>query len=167
MSKRILSLLVIALFFAVRSQAQTPAEMNTKFQSVVDSVVAVVGDWKEKMGELKEGSKHFEELKAMRVHLDALIDRETATVKKIKDAHESTRYRTAVINFLAYEKQMSSGAYAPFEKLTTAATDAQVKALADKIDDMMKKEDELKSEINSAQNEFAKENKITIDNAGE
>jgi outer membrane murein-binding lipoprotein Lpp len=163
MTKRFLAFIAIALLSYGRSFGQSAAEMNTKLSAVVDSVVAIAGDWREKMGELKDGTKHFDELKGLRAHLDAVVDKETANLKKVKDVAESTRYRTGVLALLAYEKQMITGAFAPFEKLKPTATDDQVKALSDKLDDMSRKEDELKAEVTSAQNEFAKENKLTIE----
>ena len=167
MNKRFFAFIIITFLLVGRSFGQTAAEMNTKLAAIVDSVTAISGDWKEKMGELKEGSKHFEELKTLRAHLDVVIDKETANLKKAKDVFESNRYRAGVLALLTYEKQMVTAAYAPFEKLKPTATDDQVKACNDKLDDMARKEDELRAEVNSAQAEFAKENKLTIEGGGE
>ncbi len=163
MNKRFIVFIVIAFLMAGKAFAQSAAEVNTKLAAVVDSVVAISGDWREKMAEFKDGNKHFEELKTLRAHLDAVVDKETATLKKMKDVFESNRYRAGVLALLAYEKQMITNGYAPFEKLKATATDDQIKAAADKLDDLARKEDELKSEVTSAQNEFAKENKLTIE----
>jgi hypothetical protein len=160
MTKRLLVGFIFVFLFVGKSFAQTAADMHTKLSTVVDSIVAISGDWREKLGELKEGNKHFDELKGLRSHLESVSDKETASLKKMKDAFESARYRKAVMELVAYEKQMATTAYSPFEKLKPTATDDQVKALSDKLDDMIKKEDELKAEVNSAQNEFAKENNI-------
>lgn len=163
MSKQFVATLLLVIVCMAKGFAQTPAEMNTKLASVTDSVVAISADWREKLTELKEGSKHFEELKTLRAHLEATIDKETVTLKKIKDVAESTRYRIAVLALLAYDKQYVGTVFAAFEKLKPTATEDQIKACTEKLDEGFKKEDELKSEITSAQNEFAKENKITLE----
>lgn len=137
--------------------AQTPIEVNNKLVFIVDSLYAKGKTWGIKLKEVIT-TKKFESLKEARTD----ISKKIADVKKMKDVNGSAALQNAFLDFLLYEKNLVASAFIPFEKLTSASTDKELKAAGENLSKLGQDESEKMAEFQKVQQEYAAKNGFTI-----
>lgn len=141
--------------------AQTPIEVNNTLVSIVDSLYAKGKTWGIKLKEVI-ATKKFESLKEARTDMQNYISKKITDVKKMKDVNGSAALQNAFLDFLLYEKNLVASAFIPFEKLTAASTDKELKAAGENLSKLGQDESEKMAEFQKVQQEYAAKNGFTI-----
>lgn len=158
-------LLLILLFFSATAAAQTPKSpiaYNNKLADYLDTMFVGGQEWG-KVFEAVYPTGNYIALKVETDKLDVYIDRSIRTIEAMQDLKNSKPLRTAVIEFLNYEKTLISKAFRPFEKFKSDTPEATIQAAIDNLMDLSIDENEYLKKVKEAQKKYAAENGFTIE----
>lgn len=157
-SNKYFSLTLSAFLFSVGAYAQTPVEFNKNLMNRADSFFHLGAMWGNKMEDLTNGSKRFEELKPLRIKAVDYLDVQVAELSAMKDVKDSRELRVALMDFFKFEKGLINGSFMQIEKLNPASTQKEIEEAFARLEDASQKEEPYITRLTEAQGMYAKNN---------
>jgi hypothetical protein len=159
----ICTLIVFSLLgSASTSQAQTtPLEFNDQLVSITDSLYKMGQKWGREFNNSYKAND-FSLLTPPRLELERFVNRKIEEVKNMKDVKNSKDLRTAMIEFLQFERAMCDSAFKAVEKLGKDAPSEKIKAAYANLQKFSEKEQGALQKVTIAQEAYAKANGFTI-----
>jgi hypothetical protein len=172
-TKLLLTALVLA-FFSLSGFAQkkpvklTPIDYNDQMADITDSLYRLGQAWGGVFNEAYKGDKNFTKLTPVRKNMVEFIDLTTAKLKREPLVGKGGEgLRTAVIDFLKFEKDMIDIAFIDIEKLSSSSSQAEIEAALKKLTDQAEKEGDVLKKVNAAQEDYGRKNGFAIESAKE
>lgn len=108
-------------------------------------------------------SNDYSKLAAISSSLDEFISGKLAELKSKKDFSGSEKFRTSMIDFLDFEKQMIQEAFVPFGKLNASSTEEEKQAVIQNLMKLTEGEGKYLLKVQEAQKEFAAKNGFRVE----
>lgn len=108
-------------------------------------------------------SNDFSKLSAISASLNKFIDEKLTELKDTKDVGGSEKLRSAMIEFLDFEKGMIKDAFEPFGKLNENSTEEEKQAAVQNLVKMSADEGKYLTRVQEAQKEFAAKNGFKVE----
>ncbi len=155
-------LLLVMLLSGIWSiKAQTPLQFNDDLVVISDSLYSKGQQWGVTFNNARKDG-NFTILKQQTLYLLAYIDAQTLYVQDKKDVKNSKPLRTAMLDFLDFEKQMVSEGFKPFESFNASTPPEKVQAALDNLVEKSKDEDAFLKKLGAAQEAYGTENGFKI-----
>ena len=159
--KRISCLLVVLLFAVATTKAQTPLRLNDDLTGITDSLYAYGQKWGTQFSKAYTDG-NYSGLKTIAADMAAFISKKISFVQNMKDVNNSKPLRVAMLDFLAFEKQMTVDGFSPFESFNSSTTKEKIQAALDALTEKSKAEETILKKLAAAQEVYAKENGFKI-----
>ena len=95
---------------------------------------------------------------ANRKKLEQFIGVKYDELRTMRDVFECTKFRLAMLDFLAFEEKMIKEAFLPFEKLNSSSSQDEIKKAINSLVTLSEQENSYLAKVHTAQNEFATKN---------
>ena len=146
---------------------QTPVEFNKNLSARADSFFKLGAIWGGKLEEISARSKHFEELKPLRLKAVDYIDVQVAELTAIKDIKDSKELRLALVDFLKFEKTLINTLFIKIEKLPSYATEKEMQDAFGSLEEASAKEEPYLTRLTQAQEAYAQNNGFKVVHEGD
>ena len=155
---------LIMLVFAASgsASAQTPLDFNKNLSARADSFFKLGAIWGSKLEDISSKSKHFEELKPLRLKAVDYIDVQVAELGAMADVKDSKEMRLALIEFLKYEKTLINTLFIKIEKLPSYATEKEMQEAFGSLEEASAKEEPYLMRLTQAQDAYAQNNGFKV-----
>lgn len=100
-------------------------------------------------------SNDFSKLASITDSLEKFIDEKTEELKNTKDVGGSEKLRSAMLEFMAFEKDMVKDAFLPFSKLNASSTEEDKQAAIQNLMKRSQEEGKYLTKVQEAQKEYA------------
>ncbi|MDP4262562.1 MAG: hypothetical protein Q8941_08530 [Bacteroidota bacterium] len=160
--KRSYLLLIVTLLTVSAIKAQTPVQLNDDLAGITDSLFSKGQKWGLTFTDAyKDGN--YSPLKPLTAGMLIFINSKIAYVQNMKDIKNSKPLRMAMLDLLAFEKQMISEDFRAFELFDSTTTKEKLQAALDQLTEKSKEEDAYVRKVAAAQQVYAAENGFTIE----
>jgi len=158
-------LILIMLVFTASgfSYAQTPAEFNKNLSARADSFFRLGAIWGNKLEDITNGSKRYDELKPYRLKAIEYLDAQVSELGTLRDVKDSKALRMALIDFLKFEKGLINSAFMQIEKLAPYSTSKEVEDAFAHLEQESQKEEPYLMKLTQAQDTYAKNNGFKVE----
>ena len=112
---------------------------------------------------LAVNTRDFSRVDIINRELLDFIDIKTAELKKTPNTAGSEKLKAAMLDFLAFEKEMISSYFLPLGKMNTQTPDTTIQAAVDRMVDKSKDESSYLARVQKAQKDFAKSNGFVVE----
>jgi hypothetical protein len=163
--KRVIYLATLLLGVAYSARAQQPQtalELNDYLVAAVESISQAGSAWGSKYAEVSANAEYYL-LASYRQDIISVIDSKTEAIQSFQDVGGSEEFRTALIDFLGFEKKMITQCFVPFENLTEYSTTEEIDALITALNQMAQEENSRLDNIRQIQSSYALLNGFTIE----
>ena len=140
----------------------TALELSNSYSSATDTLYMKGTQWGEALTTAAKAGD-YTVLKPVRMGMQQFIERKTKEIAASPTIGGSEQFKAVMLRFMAYEKDMITTTFIPFEKLTASSTKEDFSVLIDKTTANSKGEDVLIKEIGEVQKAYAKKNDFTIE----
>lgn len=155
--------LMASASFAQKRKMQ-PIDYNDKLAAITDSLYNMGIEWAGVFQEISESDKNYSRLAASRKKIAVFTSRKMEEVRRGPTAGKGAEdLKSAMLKFLAFEKTMIDGAFAPLEKLNNTSTQTELDDAIKKLAAEAEKEAEVLKEVNVAQERFGELNGFTLE----
>jgi len=172
MNMRICLLLLFAGLASFSSVAQKkkmePIEYNDRLAAITDTLYSLGMEWGTEFQQISASDKDYSKLGAYRKKIYDFADRKIAEVRKEAPVGKGGEVlKTAMLDFLAFEKNMVNNAFLPIEKMNAGSSQEAWDAALKKLTDDAETEGKILKKVNEAQEAFAQQNGFVIEETTE
>jgi hypothetical protein len=165
--KNSLLAVLILLALPVLSYGQTPAEFNKNLSARADSFFKLGAIWGSKLEDISAKSKHYNELKPLRLRAVDYIDVQVNELSAMKDVKDSREMRLALIEFLKFEKTLINTVFIKIEELPSYATENETEQAFAGLEQASQKEEPYLMKLTQAQDAYASNNGFKVEHKSE
>ena len=112
---------------------------------------------------LAVNSRDFSKVDIINKELLDFIEIKTAELKKTPNTAGSEKLKAAMLDFLAFEKEMISSHFLPLGKMNAQTPDTTIQAAVDRMVDKSRDESSYLARVQQAQKEYAKNNGFVVE----
>jgi hypothetical protein len=109
------------------------------------------------------GTKDFSKVDSGNADLIKFIDQKTADLKSMENVAGSEELKTAMVDFMDYERELVSIYFVPFGKMNKDTPSEEVHTAVERMMEKVKEEEVYLRRLQDAQQDYATKNGFTID----